>query len=37
MATYELKQEYELNQCERPENQYSKECNQFLLKKELAE
>ncbi len=34
---YELKQEYELNQCDNPENQYSKECNTFLLKKELAE
>lgn len=34
---YELKQEYELNQCDNPENQYSKECNNFLLKKELAE
>ena len=37
MTTYELKQEYELNQCDNPDNQYSKECNQFLLKKELAE
>jgi hypothetical protein len=35
--SYELKQEYELNQCDNPENQYSKECNNFLLKKELAE
>ena len=35
--SYELKQEYELNQCDNPENQYSKECNTFLLKKELAE
>jgi len=34
---YELKQEYELNQCDNPENQYSKGCNTFLLKKELAE
>ena len=34
---YELKQEYELNRCDNPENQYSKECNTFLLKKELAE
>ena len=34
---YELKQEYELNQCDNPENQYSKACNTFLLKKELAE
>jgi superfamily II DNA or RNA helicase len=34
---YELKQEYELNQCDNPGNQYSKECNTFLLKKELAE
>jgi len=34
---YELKQEYELNQCDNPGNQYSKECNNFLLKKELAE
>jgi hypothetical protein len=35
--SYELKQEYELNQCDNPENQYSKQCNTFLLKKELAE
>ena len=35
--SYELKQEYELNRCDNPENQYSKECNTFLLKKELAE
>jgi len=35
--SYELKQEYELNKCDNPENQYSKECNNFLLKKELAE
>jgi superfamily II DNA or RNA helicase len=35
--SYELKQEYELNQCDNPENKYSKECNNFLLKKELAE
>jgi len=34
---YELKQEYELNQCDNPGNQYTKECNTFLLKKELAE
>jgi superfamily II DNA or RNA helicase len=34
---YELKQEYELNQCDNPGNQYSKGCNTFLLKKELAE
>jgi superfamily II DNA or RNA helicase len=34
---YELKQEYELNQCDNPGNQYSKACNTFLLKKELAE
>ena len=35
--SYELKQEYELNNCDNPENQYSKACNNFLLKKELAE
>jgi superfamily II DNA or RNA helicase len=35
--SYELKQEYELNNCDNSENQYSKECNNFLLKKELAE
>ncbi len=34
---YELKQDYDLNQCDKPENQYSKECNNFLLKKELIE
>ena len=32
-----LKSMYEKNECMKPENKYSTECNKFLLKKELTE
>ena len=37
MSEEQLKKEYLINRCDNKENYYSKECNQFLLKKELIE
>jgi hypothetical protein len=32
-----LKEEFQQFKCENPENRYTKECNEFLLKKEVLE
>ena len=37
MTEEQLKKEYLINRCDKKENYYSKECNQFLLKKEVLE